>query len=43
MARLSDLKIAMGTSILIAAFIFGIFIFAILYFLKLDLITGLLI
>ncbi len=41
MARLSDLKIAMGTSILIAAFIFGVFIFAILYFLQLDLITGL--
>jgi heat shock protein HtpX len=41
MARLSDLKIAMGTSILIAAFIFGIFIFAILYFLQLDLVTGL--
>jgi heat shock protein HtpX len=43
MARLSDLKIAMGTSIVIAAFIFGIFIFAILYFLQLDLITGLLV
>jgi heat shock protein HtpX len=41
MARLSDLKIAMGTSILIAAFIFGIFIFAILFFLNLDLVTGL--
>lgn len=41
MARLSDLKLAMGTSILIAAFIFGIFIFAILYFLQLDLVTGL--
>jgi len=43
MARLSDLKLAMGTSILIAAFIFGIFIFAILYFLQLDLITGLIV
>lgn len=43
MARLSDLKIAMGTSILIAAFIFGIFIFAILFFLNLDLVTGLVI
>ena len=41
MARLSDLKLAMGTSILIAAFIFGIFIFAILFFLQLDLVTGL--
>jgi heat shock protein HtpX len=39
-ARLSDLKFAMATSILIAAFIFGVFIFAILYFLQLDLITG---
>jgi heat shock protein HtpX len=43
MARLSDLKIAMGTSIFIAAFIFGIFIFAILFFLQLDLITGLIV
>ena len=43
MARLSDLKLAMGTSILIAAFIFGIFIFAILFFLQLDLVTGLVI
>jgi heat shock protein HtpX len=43
MARLSDLKLAMGTSILVAAFIFGIFIFAILYFLQLDLVSGLVI
>ena len=43
MARLSDLKLAMGTSILVAAFIFGIFIFAILYFLNLDLVSGLVI
>jgi heat shock protein HtpX len=43
MARLSDLKIAMGTSILIAGFIFGIFIFAILFFLQLDLVTGLIV
>jgi hypothetical protein len=41
MARLSDLKFAMGTSILIAAFIFGIFVFAILFFLQLDLVSGL--
>jgi heat shock protein HtpX len=40
-ARLSDLKLAMGTSILIAAFIFGIFILAILFLLQLDLVTGL--
>lgn len=43
MARLSDLKLAMGTSILIVGFIFGLFIFAILFFLQLDLITGLVI
>jgi heat shock protein HtpX len=42
-ARLSDLKLAMGTSILVAAFIFGIFIFAILFFLELDLVSGLII
>jgi heat shock protein HtpX len=43
LARLSDLKLAMGTSILVAAFIFGIFIFAILFFLQLDLVSGLII
>ena len=43
MASLSDLKIAMGTSILVATFIFGLFIFAILFFLELDLITGLIV
>ena len=42
MARLSDLKFAMATSILIAGFIFGIFIFAILFFLRLDVVSGLL-
>ncbi len=41
MARLSDLKFAMGTSIFIAAFIFGVFIFAILFLLQLDLTSGL--
>ncbi len=41
MARLSDLKFAMATSILVAAFIFGLFIFAILFFLQLDLVSGL--
>ena len=40
MARLSDLKVAMGTSILIVTFIFGLFIFAILFLLELDLVTG---
>jgi heat shock protein HtpX len=43
MARLSDLKVAMGTSILIVTFIFGLFIFAILFFLQLDLLTGLIV
>jgi heat shock protein HtpX len=43
MARLSDLKLAMGTSILIVTFIFGLFIFAILFFLQLDLVTGLIV
>jgi len=33
----------MGTSILVATFIFGLFIFAILFFLELDLITGLIV
>jgi heat shock protein HtpX len=41
LARLSDLKFAMGTSIFIAAFIFGVFIFAILFILQLDLTSGL--
>jgi len=41
LARLSDLKFAMGTSIFIAAFIFGVFIFAILFLLQLDLTSGL--
>ena len=43
MASLSDLKLAMGTSILIVTFIFGLFIFAILFLLQLDLITGMVI
>jgi heat shock protein HtpX len=43
MARLSDLKLAMGASILIAAFIFGIFLFAIIYILQFDVITSLVI
>jgi heat shock protein HtpX len=41
LASLSQLKLAMGTSILIAGFIFGIFIFAVLFLLQLDLLAGL--
>lgn len=41
MATLSELKLAMGTSILVAAFIFGIFIFAVLFVLQLDFTSGL--
>jgi heat shock protein HtpX len=43
MARLSKLKLAMGTSILIAVFIFGIFLLAILFLLNFDLMSGLLV
>jgi heat shock protein HtpX len=47
LARLSDLKLAMGTSIFIASFIFGLFLLGIIfllqyYILGFDLITGLL-
>ncbi|HLC01368.1 MAG TPA: zinc metalloprotease HtpX [Candidatus Bathyarchaeia archaeon] len=47
MARLSDLKLAMGTSIFIASFIFGLFLLGIIfllqyYILGLDIFTGLL-
>jgi len=41
LARLSDLKLAMGTSIFIASFIFGIFLFAIIYILQFDWLTSL--
>ena len=41
MASLSQLKFAMGTSIFLAAFIFGLLVFAIVYFLQLDVFTGL--
>ncbi len=41
MANLSQLKFAMATSIFLSAFIFGLFIFAIVYFLQLDALTGL--
>jgi heat shock protein HtpX len=43
LARLSDLKLAMGTSIFIASFIFGLFLFAIIYILQFDIITSLVI
>ena len=47
MARLSDLKLAMGTSIFIASFIFGLFLLGIIfllqyYILGFDIVTGLL-
>ncbi|MEM2099152.1 MAG: zinc metalloprotease HtpX [Candidatus Bathyarchaeia archaeon] len=43
MARLSQLKLAMATSIFIAAFIFGAFLFAILYIIEADALTSLVI
>jgi len=43
LARLSDLKLAMGTSIFIASFIFGLFLFAIIYILQFDWLTSLVI
>jgi heat shock protein HtpX len=48
LARLSELKFAMGTSIFIASFIFGLFLIGIIYLLQyyvlgFDLLTGLLI
>jgi heat shock protein HtpX len=43
LARLSELKLAMGTSIFIAAFIFGAFLLAILYLFQFDLVSGLII
>jgi len=42
-ANLSQLKFAMATAIFLSAFIFGLFIIAIVYFLELDALTGLLI
>ncbi len=42
MASLSQLKFAMATSIFLSAFIFGLLVFAIVYFLQLDALTGLL-
>ncbi|MCL1970634.1 MAG: zinc metalloprotease HtpX [Candidatus Bathyarchaeota archaeon] len=43
MANLSQLKFAMATSIFLSVFIFGLFIFAIVYVLNLDMLTGLLV
>lgn len=43
MAGLSQLKFAMATSIFLSAFIFGLFVFAIVYFLQLDAFTGLIV
>ncbi len=41
MASLSQLKFAMATSIFLSAFIFGLLVFAIVYFLQLDAFLGL--
>ena len=43
MANLSQLKFAMTTSIFLSTFIFGLLMFAIVYFLELEVFTGLLI
>ena len=43
MANLSQLKFAMATSIFLSAFIFSLLVFAIVYFLELDVFTGLLV
>jgi len=43
LARLSELKLAMGMSIFIATFIFSLFLFAIIYLLQFDWITSLII
>jgi heat shock protein HtpX len=43
LAGLSQLKFAMATSIFLSAFIFGLFVFAIVYFLQLDAFTGLIV
>jgi heat shock protein HtpX len=41
LARLSQLKFAMATSIFLSAFIFGLLVFVIIFFLQLDAFTGL--
>jgi heat shock protein HtpX len=43
LASLSQLKFAMATSIFLSAFIFGLLVFAIVYFLQLDVFSGLLV
>lgn len=43
MASLSQLKVAMATSIFLSAFIFGLLVFAVVYFLQLDVFSGLLV
>lgn len=43
MPSLSQLKFAMTTSIFLSAFIFGLFVFAIVFFLEIDLYSGLLV
>ncbi len=43
MASLSELKVAMATSIFLAAFIFGALVFAIVFLLQLDLLSGLIV
>jgi heat shock protein HtpX len=43
LAGLSQLKFAMATSIFLSAFIFGLFVFAIVYFLQLDAFYGLIV
>ncbi len=43
MPSLSQLKLAMGTSIFLSAFIFALLVFAIVFFLELDVFTGLLV
>jgi heat shock protein HtpX len=43
LANLSQLKFAMATSIFLSAFIFGLLVFVIVFFLQLDVFTGLLI
>ena len=43
MASLAQLKWAMATSVFLAAFIFGLLVFAIVYLLQLDVFTGLLV
>ncbi|MCW4030874.1 MAG: hypothetical protein NWE80_00745 [Candidatus Bathyarchaeota archaeon] len=43
MARLSELKFAMGTLIFLASFIFGVFLILVLYLFQFDLGSGLII